>query len=159
MPLITICGYPCSGKTYRALELQEYFKKENYNVVLISENAVVEAANFDKNECFSSAEQEKLVRSKLKSSVIASLNKTDVVILDAGNYIKGKLKVHISVWHSAHINMSLAFQINVLHVRHSYIIVYHSSLVILMLHQHISALSIKLVVFTVTIHNSLILAN
>lgn len=33
--------------------------------------------------------QEKVVRSDLKSEVVRNLNKTDLVIFDAGNYIKG----------------------------------------------------------------------
>lgn len=90
MPLIVICGFPSSGKTYRAAELYNYFKDKSINVTLLSENSVVKSSNYDKNEYFSNSQLEKMVRSNLKSQVLASLNTEDLVILDAGNYIKGK---------------------------------------------------------------------
>lgn len=37
MPLILITGYPCSGKTTRALELKSYFEEYQKDVVLINE--------------------------------------------------------------------------------------------------------------------------
>uniref|UniRef100_T1GGT5 Protein KTI12 homolog n=1 Tax=Megaselia scalaris TaxID=36166 RepID=T1GGT5_MEGSC len=90
MPLIVVCGFPSSGKTSRAIELYNYFKdKKSKKVVLISENHLVQNSHYDKNEYFSNAHFEKLIRSSLKSQVIASLNTEDLVILDAGNYIKG----------------------------------------------------------------------
>lgn len=90
MPLIIICGFPSSGKTYRAVELYTYFKAKSINVTLFSENSVVKLSNYDKNEYFSNSHLEKVIRSNLKSQVLASLNAEDLVILDAGNYIKGK---------------------------------------------------------------------
>lgn len=91
MPLIVICGFPSSGKTYRAVELYYYFKSKSINVTLISENSVVKSSNYNKNEYFSNPQMEKMVRSNLKSQVLANLNTEDLVILDAGNYIKGNL--------------------------------------------------------------------
>ena len=38
---------------------------------------------------FSDSKREKEVRGKLKAEVLRRLNKDDVVILDAANYIKG----------------------------------------------------------------------
>ena len=43
----------------------------------------------DKNEVFSDSQKEKEVRSKLKAEVLRTMNKDDVVIIDAANYIKG----------------------------------------------------------------------
>lgn len=90
MPLIIICGFPSSGKTHRAVELYNFFKSKSINVTLLSENAEVKLSNYDKNEYFSNSQLEKMIRSSLKSKVLADINTEDLVILDAGNYIKGK---------------------------------------------------------------------
>lgn len=41
MPLIMMCGIPCSGKTSRAKELYEYLKEKNQKVVLINEESLL----------------------------------------------------------------------------------------------------------------------
>lgn len=90
MPLIILCGLPSSGKSYRANELKEYFSASKDKVVkIISENEAVPRAGYAKNEYFADSQKEKRVRSDLKSDVIRHLNKDDVLIFDAGNYIKG----------------------------------------------------------------------
>lgn len=90
MPLIILSGLPSSGKSYRANELKEYFSASKDKVVkIISENEAVPRAGYAKNEYFADSQKEKRVRSDLKSDVIRHLNKEDVLIFDAGNYIKG----------------------------------------------------------------------
>lgn len=49
-----------------------------------------QAAGFHKNVYFADSQKEKLVRSDLKSEALRLLDKESVVILDGGNYIKGK---------------------------------------------------------------------
>lgn len=58
-------------------------------VHLITENVAVPKAGFQKNIFFESSQKEKIVRADLKSETIRLLNKEDILILDAGNYIKG----------------------------------------------------------------------
>lgn len=54
MPVIIVTGIPCSGKTSRTLELKNFFEsKKNKKVQIISEEAIIEKANFEKNDCFS----------------------------------------------------------------------------------------------------------
>lgn len=89
MPLIILCGLPSSGKSTRAQELSDFFKEKNKEVKIISENVGVPKAGYQKNEYFNDSQKEKIVRADLKSETIRSLNKENVVILDAGNYIKG----------------------------------------------------------------------
>ncbi|XP_017871516.1 PREDICTED: protein KTI12 homolog [Drosophila arizonae] len=89
MPIIVISGLPSSGKSARARELQNYFLSINKKVHLISENVAVPKALFEKNEFFADSQKEKIVRSDLKSEASRQLNKEDLVILDACNYIKG----------------------------------------------------------------------
>ncbi|XP_030378786.1 protein KTI12 homolog [Scaptodrosophila lebanonensis] len=89
MPIVVVTGLPASGKSTRALELRDYFLTREKNVHLISENEAVPKALFEKNAYFSDSQKEKIVRSDLKSEASRQLNKEDVVILDAGNYIKG----------------------------------------------------------------------
>jgi len=39
MPFIILCGYPCSGKTTRSLELRDYFQNtKRLRTVIISEH-------------------------------------------------------------------------------------------------------------------------
>lgn len=89
MPLIIISGFPSSGKTTRAKQLQEFFTTKGKQVKLISENTAIPKAGFKKNVYFADSQKEKIVRSDMKSEAVRLLNKDDVVILDAGNYIKG----------------------------------------------------------------------
>jgi len=89
MPIVVISGLPASGKSTRAQQLKEYFAGKGRKVHLISENEAVPKALFEKNAFFGDSQKEKVVRSDLKSEASRHLNKEDVVILDAGNYIKG----------------------------------------------------------------------
>ncbi|KAK7112614.1 protein KTI12 homolog [Littorina saxatilis] len=87
MPLVILCGFPASGKTTRAKELQAYLA-DNFaqrHIHMVSEHSL----NVNKNELYSSSHMEKEIRSSLKSTVQRLLNKDDVVILDSLNYIKG----------------------------------------------------------------------
>lgn len=95
MPIIVISGLPASGKSTKARELQEYFVSRDKKVHLISENVAVPKALFEKNAFFGDSQKEKIVRSDLKSEASRQLNKEDVVILDAGNYIKGDHSLHL----------------------------------------------------------------
>lgn len=41
MPLIVICGFPCSGKTRRAEELKEYFEQNrDKKVYIVGDGAI-----------------------------------------------------------------------------------------------------------------------
>lgn len=89
MPLIVISGLPSSGKSNRTNELKVYFESKGKKVNVVSENVSVPKAGFKKNEFYNDSQKEKMVRSDLKSDTVRLLNKDDVTILDAGNYIKG----------------------------------------------------------------------
>lgn len=89
MPLIIVTGGPSSGKTKRSKELAKFFRGRDKTVHVISENLAIPKAGFQKNVYFSDSQKEKIVRSDLKSEAIRLLTKDNVVILDAGNYIKG----------------------------------------------------------------------
>uniref|UniRef100_A0A3P9JMP3 Protein KTI12 homolog n=1 Tax=Oryzias latipes TaxID=8090 RepID=A0A3P9JMP3_ORYLA len=86
MPLVVICGYPCSGKTKRAEELKEYFDRNTERkVYIVSDRAL----GVERNTVYADSQKEKEVRASLKAEVERKLNKDDVVILDSVNYIKG----------------------------------------------------------------------
>merc|ERR1712137_905216 len=86
MPLIVFVGLPASGKSTRAQQLKKYFcETQQKKVVILSENDIVR----DKNEVYCDANKEKEVRSTLKSEMQRLINADDILILDAGNYIKG----------------------------------------------------------------------
>lgn len=90
MPLIIVTGFPSSGKTKRSNELADFFRKREKTVHVVCENSAIPKAGFTKNEYFADSQKEKIVRSHLKSETQRLLTKDNVVILDAGNYIKGK---------------------------------------------------------------------
>ncbi|XP_017055057.1 protein KTI12 homolog [Drosophila ficusphila] len=89
MPIVVITGLPASGKSTRARQLRDHFVERGRKVHLISENEAVPKALFGKNAHAGDSQKEKVVRSDLKSEASRHLNMEDLVILDAGNYIKG----------------------------------------------------------------------
>ncbi|XP_017261141.1 protein KTI12 homolog isoform X1 [Kryptolebias marmoratus] len=86
MPLIVMCGYPCSGKTRRAEELKEHFEKNSERQVHVVGDG---ALGVDRNSVYEDSQKEKNVRSSLKAEVERKINKDNIVILDSLNYIKG----------------------------------------------------------------------
>ncbi|GAB6021666.1 kti12, chromatin associated [Chamberlinius hualienensis] len=92
MPLILMCGLPCSGKSRRARELQtEFENKHNVLSVIVSEESSSSCqGNFERNSIFSNAAKEKELRGHIRSEVQRALSKDQqVVIVDSPNYIKG----------------------------------------------------------------------
>ena len=87
MPLITLCGYPCVGKTKFANILAEHIVQNinSANCIIVNE----ESLHLSKPEHYKSASQEKILRQNLKSAVELSLKADTFVILDSCNYIKG----------------------------------------------------------------------
>ena len=87
MPLVIICGYPCSGKTTFAIRLREYLLEQEgvRSVVLVNE----ESENQSRREGYKNSASEKNTRGLLKSAVDHALSGDCVVICDSLNYIKG----------------------------------------------------------------------
>lgn len=86
MPLIVMCGYPCSGKTRRAEELKNYFEQNTDRKVYVVGDGTM---GVEKNTVYADSQKEKNVRGSLKAEVERRVNKDDIVILDSLNYIKG----------------------------------------------------------------------
>ncbi|KAM7396711.1 hypothetical protein PAMP_019733 [Pampus punctatissimus] len=86
MPLIVMCGYPCSGKTRRTEELKEYFEQNTERKVHIVGDG---ALGVEKNSVYADSQKEKNARAALKAEVERKVNKDDIVIFDSLNYIKG----------------------------------------------------------------------
>lgn len=90
MPLILITGIPSSGKSTRALEIKSYFEDVHGRTVhLVNEHDIITASGTQKNVIFLDAAKEKQVRGLIKSEAQRLISREDVVIIDAGNYIKG----------------------------------------------------------------------
>lgn len=51
MPLVIMCGLPCSGKSKRANELHQYLLSSSKKSVLIQDDSI--KSNFSRNEIFS----------------------------------------------------------------------------------------------------------
>ncbi|XP_017566623.1 protein KTI12 homolog isoform X1 [Pygocentrus nattereri] len=86
MPLILMCGYPCSGKSRRAHELRDHFTENTDRKVHTVGDEELEV---DRNSVYADSQSEKNLRGALRSEVERKLNKEDIVILDSLNYIKG----------------------------------------------------------------------
>ncbi|XP_061577839.1 protein KTI12 homolog [Cololabis saira] len=86
MPLIVMCGYPCSGKTRRAEELKAYFDENTERRVIIVGDGVL---GVERNHVYADSQNEKKLRASLKAEVERKVSKDDIVILDSLNYIKG----------------------------------------------------------------------
>uniref|UniRef100_A0A060T904 ARAD1D07304p n=1 Tax=Blastobotrys adeninivorans TaxID=409370 RepID=A0A060T904_BLAAD len=87
MPLITLTGFPSSGKTTRGKELETKLKQRiadqglEYNVVLIPDES--------KKEDYWVSQKEKPIRGDQLAAVKRHISKSTIVILDGPNYIKG----------------------------------------------------------------------
>eukprot|EP00455_Lapot_gusevi_P015520 TRINITY_DN1786_c0_g1_i4.p1 TRINITY_DN1786_c0_g1~~TRINITY_DN1786_c0_g1_i4.p1 ORF type:complete len:276 (-),score=38.44 TRINITY_DN1786_c0_g1_i4:19-846(-) len=87
MPLVIVCGFPCSGKTTRAQKIVEYFVEQNrfQHVHLLNE----ETLHIDRAEAYQDSINERRARNTLKSAVERYLSHESLVICDSLNYIKG----------------------------------------------------------------------
>lgn len=85
MPLIIMCGFPCSGKSKRAHELKNYLENRGKTVHLAGDDN----NSLDRNGVYSASVNEKEARGLLKSAVERLISRDDIVILDSLNYIKG----------------------------------------------------------------------
>ncbi|XP_068131929.1 protein KTI12 homolog [Hyperolius riggenbachi] len=85
MPLVLLCGFPCSGKSQRALQLKEHLEQSGRKVCIVGDHSL----GVDKNSVYADSRKEKDLRGALRAEVERKLNKEDVVILDSLNYIKG----------------------------------------------------------------------
>nr|CDS34261.2 ribosome biogenesis protein wdr12 [Hymenolepis microstoma] len=103
MPLILLCGYPCSGKTTITEKLVEMLREGSpeCDIEIVSEQAIAQANQAYKGEegkdpreaIFKNTASEKQLRAQIKSDTERVLSKkkgasTGVVIVDGTNFIK-----------------------------------------------------------------------
>ncbi|QLG72615.1 hypothetical protein HG535_0D03230 [Zygotorulaspora mrakii] len=103
MPLILLTGYPCTGKTtvarelvallQKRLESDPQLAKKNYNIIYHSDKSLG-----IKHSDYISSKNERKLRSEIISAVKRDLTKTNIVIVDSLNYIKGfRYQLHCEV--------------------------------------------------------------
>ncbi|CAL9736772.1 protein Kti12p [Monosporozyma servazzii] len=101
MPLILFTGYPSSGKTTYVNKLVQLLNAKiesdphlaNYKVILHSDKSL----GIEHNDYVSSQDERKL-RSKITSAVRRDLSRSNIVIVDSLNYIKGsRYQLHCEV--------------------------------------------------------------
>ncbi|KAG2489062.1 hypothetical protein HYH03_012498 [Edaphochlamys debaryana] len=85
MPLVVVCGQPCSGKTGIAAKLAARFAEAGVPVEVVDEQSL----HLERNAAYTGTVNEKNTRAKLKSQVERVLGKKGVTILDSINNIKG----------------------------------------------------------------------
>ena len=86
MPLVVVCGLPCSGKSRRAGDLAHHLADECGKEVKVFGDDI---GMTERNQTYGCSHQEKTLRAGLKSAVERHLTRERVVILDSLNYIKG----------------------------------------------------------------------
>ncbi|KAL4064201.1 chromatin associated protein KTI12 [Scleroderma yunnanense] len=93
MALITISGYPCSGKSQRAAQIKRHLDDRladpSYNgstlsVVVLSDDSL----SIDRS-AYDDSKSEKPARGSLFTAIQRSLGRNNIVIVDSLNYIKG----------------------------------------------------------------------
>ncbi|KIW01764.1 uncharacterized protein PV09_06937 [Verruconis gallopava] len=94
MPLITISGFPCSGKTYRSKQLEDYFRSkiaqsDDPRISKISVHHLNEESLGLSRDVYNTPRLEKDARATEMSAVKRYLSRDSVVIADGLNYIKG----------------------------------------------------------------------
>ncbi|PRP83169.1 hypothetical protein PROFUN_09597 [Planoprotostelium fungivorum] len=85
MPLLLMCGIPCSGKSQRAKEIHDYLKEAGRRVMLVGEDTL----NIPRNDGYKDARLEKSTRGSLLSNTERYLDTETTIIVDSLNYIKG----------------------------------------------------------------------
>ncbi|CCD27342.1 Kti12p NDAI_0K01510 [Naumovozyma dairenensis CBS 421] len=101
MPLILFTGYPCSGKTTMAKELMSLLNEKIKSEPSLSKYTITyhsdETLGIEHSDYITSQSERKL-RSKITSAVKRDLSKTNIVIVDSLNYIKGfRYQLHCEV--------------------------------------------------------------
>ncbi len=90
MPLILLCGHPCSGKTKRAEQLIAYAASISTASAPVTVQLInFETLNLDRNAFYKDIPSEKHGRANIKAAVTRLLNPTRLVICDYNNSIKG----------------------------------------------------------------------
>jgi len=93
MALVTISGYPASGKTRRALQLKSYLEERLQDPAYTGpalKVAIVSDAETKVKRCvYDDGRQEKPARAALFTAVQRMINKDTILIVDGMNYIKG----------------------------------------------------------------------
>lgn len=93
MALITISGYPCSGKSRRAAQLKTHFEKlledasytgPKLKVTVLSDDSL----NIDRS-AYDSSRSEKPARGALFTAMQREMGQDTILIVDSLNYIKG----------------------------------------------------------------------
>ncbi|KAF2015059.1 chromatin associated protein KTI12 [Aaosphaeria arxii CBS 175.79] len=95
MPLILISGYPSSGKTTRAVQLQQFFQSKidaaptDAHVARLKVHLINDQSLGVARSVYHTARAEKDARAEEYSAVKRVLSRHDLVIADGLNYIKG----------------------------------------------------------------------
>jgi len=84
MPLIMLCGHPCSGKSRRAEELAKHFTAHNMLVQLINYDTL----NIERDSMYKDSTSEKSGRGAMKTAVARFINQSRLVIADVNNDLK-----------------------------------------------------------------------
>ncbi|KAF2102668.1 chromatin associated protein KTI12 [Rhizodiscina lignyota] len=92
LKLIVISGFPCSGKTHRAKQIQEDFEsrlKDDRRFAKSKLHLINDESLGVSHDAYQTARTEKDARAAEMSAVKRHLSRDDIVIADGLNYIKG----------------------------------------------------------------------
>uniref|UniRef100_F6W3M1 Protein KTI12 homolog n=1 Tax=Xenopus tropicalis TaxID=8364 RepID=F6W3M1_XENTR len=74
MPLVVLCGFPCSGKSSRSQELQEHLEQSGRKVHIIGDHVL----GVDRNAVYADSKKEKELRGSLRAAVERCYMYTDI---------------------------------------------------------------------------------
>ncbi|KAK5124686.1 hypothetical protein LTR85_001399 [Meristemomyces frigidus] len=94
MPLILISGYPSSGKTFRSLQLIDFFNRkitesDEPKVKRLKVHHIDDSSLGLSRDVYAASKPEKDARATFSSAIKRVLNRDAIVVADGMNYIKG----------------------------------------------------------------------
>lgn len=88
MALILLCGYPASGKTRFATDLQSRLESTSKSTIIIQDTNSSDPPT-SRTSLYQTSTTEKTTRARLRTAVERALTPSTIVIVDSLNYIKG----------------------------------------------------------------------
>ncbi|KAG8887660.1 hypothetical protein FRB98_009222 [Tulasnella sp. 332] len=93
MALVTLSGYPASGKSRRATEIKDYLEKKltssNHEGLKFSVSIISDDILSIGRSVYDDSRSEKPARGAIFTALTRDLNKNTIIIMDGMNYIKG----------------------------------------------------------------------
>eukprot|EP00890_Picochlorum_soloecismus_P000375 jgi/Picsp_1/1338/NSC_04818-R1_protein len=85
MPLVILCGNPCSGKSSICRKIEDECKNRGEEIDILNDQVL----KLDRNEDYRDVVKEKMARGLLRSEIGRKLQRNKILVVDSLNLIKG----------------------------------------------------------------------